>query len=289
MTEEQKLKLAKLKKNKPGLRLELFSDNDLEALHAKFAAMQETVGNALDSKYTNLSEAQEKRFIEVNDRLVGLISEIERYSDNSDIVKGIKEAISGIKIPEAKEVKIPEPTKIPEWLAKDSSLVKLNDSFKGVQKTIENLAKTPSQEPGNFIPYRRVVKSGRRLVFDDNPTSVGGAGGNNNPHNAWSSKVLFNQKASVSVISSEGGAFGGYMISNENDAFIYLQVFDTTGAVNVGSTSPSMVFGIPPTASANVEFTNGIRISSGIKVACTTTATGSSAPSTGLDMTVLYE
>ncbi len=288
MTEEQKLRLAKLKKNKPGLRLELFSDNDLEALHAKFSAMQEMVGKAIDSKYTKLSETQEKRFIEVNDRLVGLISELEKYSDNSDIVKGIKEAISGIKIPEQKEVKIPE-TKIPDWLAKDSTVSKLNTSLANIQKSIDNLAKSPSQEPGNFVPYRRVVRSGKRLVFDDNPTSIGGAGGNNNPHNVWSSVVLFNQKATVSTISAISGAFGGYMISNENDAFIYLQVFDTTGAVNVGTTTPSMVFGIPPTASANVEFTNGIRVSNGIKVACTTTATGSSAPSTGLDMTVLYE
>lgn len=289
MTEEQKLKLAKLKKNKPGLRLELFSDNDLEALHAKFAAMQETVGQALDSKYTALTEAQEKRFIEVNDHLVGLISEIERYSDNTDIVKGIKEAISQIKMPEVKEVKLPDPTKIPDWLAKDSSLVKLNASFENVQKTIENLAKSPSQEPGNFVPYRRVVKVGRRLVFDDNPTSVGGSGGNGNPHNAWYSKVLFNQKATVATISGASGAFGGYMIANENDAFIYLQVFDTTSAVTVGTTTPDKVFGIPPTASANVEFTNGIRISDGIKIACTTTATGSTPPSTGLDMTILYE
>jgi hypothetical protein len=42
-------------------------------------------------------------------------------------------------------------------------------------------------------------------------------------------------------------------------------------------------------AAANLEFTNGVNMATAITLACTTTATGSTAPSTGLDLTLFFK
>ena len=42
---------------------------------------------------------------------------------------------------------------------------------------LKNKAQKQSQNPEDFLPYRRVVKMGTRFMFDDNMTSGGGGGG----------------------------------------------------------------------------------------------------------------
>lgn len=92
--------------------------------------------------------------------------------------------------------------------------------------------------------------------------------------------------------TSAAGKFGGYMLINLNSTPAYLQVFDTTGAVTLGSTAPTFVIPIPANATAanglaaNVELANGIKITNGIKCAATTTSTGASTVSTGLSGTL---
>jgi hypothetical protein len=112
----------------------------------------------------------------------------------------------------------------------------------------------------------------------------------------WTPAIATAQTTTVKAIkSSAAGTFGGYMIGNPNSTAAYVQVFDvaTSGAVTLGSTTPTMVYFIPGNASggaaANVEYSNGVHMSNGIQLACTTTATGSTAPSTGLDMTILFK
>ncbi len=70
-----------------------------------------------------------------------------------------------------------------------------------------------------------------------------------------------------------------------------MQLFDVASAtaVTLGTTSPTMTFGIPAASGRFLEFANGINMANGIKLACTTTATGSTAPSTGLDVNVFYK
>ena len=54
--------------------------------------------------------------------------------------------------------------------------------LKPLTKEIRNLrekAAKQSQNPEDFVPYRRVIKSGNKLVFDDNITAGGGGGGFN--------------------------------------------------------------------------------------------------------------
>jgi hypothetical protein len=95
----------------------------------------------------------------------------------------------------------------------------------------------------------------------------------------------------VSVKASAAGRFGGYFISNPNATVACMQVFDvaTSGGVTLGTTRPTMAICIPATSAANWEITNGTAMANGIQIAATTTASGSTAPSTGLDVTVLYK
>lgn len=98
----------------------------------------------------------------------------------------------------------------------------------------------------------------------------------------------------AATVSSASGKFGGAMFINLNSAPAYIQVFDTTGAVTLGTTTPTFVIPVPAnsTAANGVGFILpldvGINIANGIKVAATTTATGSTTVSTGLTGFVYY-
>jgi hypothetical protein len=100
---------------------------------------------------------------------------------------------------------------------------------------------------------------------------------------------------STATISGSAGKFGGIMFMNLNSAPAYIQVFDTTSAVTLGTTTPTFVIPIPANATAANgvaavhEFSVGISIANGIKVAATTTATGSTTVSTGLTGFVMYK
>lgn len=98
----------------------------------------------------------------------------------------------------------------------------------------------------------------------------------------------------TATVSAAAGKFGGAMFLNVNSAPAYIQVFDTTGAVTLGTTTPTFVIPIPAnsTAANGVGFVLplevGIAMANGIKIAATTTATGSTTVSTGLCGFVYY-
>lgn len=113
------------------------------------------------------------------------------------------------------------------------------------------------------------------------PTTTGG----------WSKIKYAAQTTTVQTVKGTAGEWGGYFIYNPNTSVAYVQVFDvaTATTVTLGTTVPDMIFGIPASSGANIEFANGVNMVNGIKLACTTTATGSTAPSAGLDMTIIYK
>jgi hypothetical protein len=104
----------------------------------------------------------------------------------------------------------------------------------------------------------------------------------------WSKIKYAAQTTTVQTPKGTAGSFGGYYIYNPNATVAYVQVFDaaTATTITLGTTVPDMIFAIPATSAANIELTNGVNMTNGIKLACTTTATGLTAPGTGLDMTV---
>ncbi len=101
----------------------------------------------------------------------------------------------------------------------------------------------------------------------------------------------------TATVSGAVAKFGGYMFLNLNATPAYIQVFNlaTSGAVTLGTTTPTFVVPIPANstaangAGANLELTNGIAMSTGIQVAATTTATGATTVTTGLTGFVLFK
>jgi hypothetical protein len=106
----------------------------------------------------------------------------------------------------------------------------------------------------------------------------------------WSKIKYAAQTTTKQAVKASAGTFGGYYAYNPNSSVAYIQVFDVaSGSVTLGTTAPDMIFGIPATSGANLEITNGVNMGTAITLACTTTATGSSAPSTGLDLTIFFK
>lgn len=108
----------------------------------------------------------------------------------------------------------------------------------------------------------------------------------------WSKQMYAAQTTTVRTVKGTAGTWGGYgTIYNPNASVAYVQVFDvaTATTVTLGTTVPDMIIPIPAGSAANMEIVNGVNMANGIKLACTTTATGSTAPSTGLDLTVFFK
>ena len=85
-------------------------------------------------------------------------------------------------------------------------------------------------------------------------------------------------------IAATGSNLSGYNISNPNAATVYVQIFDAaaTGDVTLGSTTPNLSIAVPAFGVTDALPSSGVAFQNGIVIAATTTATGSSAPSTAL-------
>jgi len=167
------------------------------------------------------------------------------------------------------------------WLAKindgtNSITVKAGSTAAAAGDTSQVVALSPNSP----------VPAGTNAIGSVNlaPTATGG----------WSVSSQ-TSLTSTATVSSAAGKFGGYMFINLNSAPAYIQVFDTTGAVTLGTTTPTFVIPLPANGTpanglgANLEITVGIGITNGIKVAATTTATGATTVTTGLTGFVLYK
>lgn len=91
------------------------------------------------------------------------------------------------------------------------------------------------------------------------------------------------------VLASTAGILEDYYCYNPNASVAYVQIFDiaTTGGVTLGTTVPKWSIAIPATSAANLSRL-GLSFSSGIQVAATTTAKGSTATGSALDCNFGY-
>lgn len=112
--------------------------------------------------------------------------------------------------------------------------------------------------------------------------------GKGSSSNAYQKVKYAAQTTTVQTVKGSAGVLAGWFIYNPNASAAYVQIFDTASAVTLGTTAPDIILPVPAGSAANVFSEVGVGMSNGIKLACTTTATGSSAPATGLDMTVFY-
>jgi hypothetical protein len=82
--------------------------------------------------------------------------------------------------------------------------------------------------------------------------------------------------------------YGGHII-NPNAATVYLQLFNFLNAnITVGTTVPTKVFFIPAMGAYDIQNTIPFAFNNGFSIAATTTATGLTAPGTGLVVSLDY-
>lgn len=104
-----------------------------------------------------------------------------------------------------------------------------------------------------------------------------------------STPVLANAlSTTVKTVAASAAQLTFYHCSNPNTSAIYVQVFDISGTVTLGTSTPAISLRFPGTdGTANLSQVN-LTFANAIKVAATTTATGSSAPSTAVDCNFGY-
>ena len=174
-------KLAKLKQSE---ELKKASDKKNEAKHnellASIGSLQADISALEASLSVNGSAYTEsQKDLAQNFRTLKEILEAGLNVTNIKDIKQAKEIIvSNLKdIP--KPVVNTSKTEIPKWLASEKSVKTLNNSvMKVVQALIDLEANIkPKQEPEEFVPFRRVIRQGNRLVFDDSDWASRGGGG----------------------------------------------------------------------------------------------------------------
>lgn len=204
MKTEQKQKLEKIKADKKALRDEEARKEFLDAI-AK-------LNGVINIKPVDITE---------------LSNQIEILNDKLDIKGELTQLLEAIN----KEVVVNTPNKV--TVAGLQGLVDAVKNNKPISKTVDlskfvtalkeltkEVKKQPqAQKPEDYMPYRRVIKLGNRLVFDDQGTpSRSGGGGTNTDGLATSAK----QDAIITAIEESGG-------STPLAVYTYIQK-DTSGA-----------------------------------------------------------
>ena len=98
------------------------------------------------------------------------------------------------------------------------------------------------------------------------------------------------------VCKTSGGRVHYLEVSNRNTVDAYLQLFDVAAAsVTVGTTTPKQSFLVPGGAASTLAgamdriFNPPMQFQIAITYACTTTPTGNTDPTTGLNVNIGYE
>lgn len=96
--------------------------------------------------------------------------------------------------------------------------------------------------------------------------------------------------STATAIKASAGQIYGYHIYNSNSTVVYVQIFDlASGSVTVGTSTPKMSLGIPPSSGATFALDSGIAFATAITFACTTTRSGSTNPSNTVDVNFSYK
>jgi len=77
-------------------------------------------------------------------------------------------------------------------------------------------------------------------------------------------------------------------VYNSNGAAAFVQLFDESGAITVGTTAPAYVVYVPAGGGVIEDFPHPLVFTNSIKYACTTTPTGNGDPTAGLTVSAAY-
>jgi len=126
----------------------------------------------------------------------------------------------------------------------------------------------------------------RKQIVTVQPHTAGGW----SVFNATSSDGATALTSTAQAVKASAGQVGGWYIYNPNSSAQFVQFYNVaSGSVTVGTTAPLFMLTIPATAGANLEIVNGVAFSTAIAIAATSTAGGNGAPTTALDVVILYK
>lgn len=177
--EERQFKLKKLQGNPDGKTTVIITSIEpfVEALDNKIDELKETLG--LGTKLNNIDD---------------LLSELEDIGSLKEPIVELREAVKAtpeipgfIKIENLdtfvqaiKDIKVETPEVHIEAVDYTNVIKRVITLLGKIVESVNKSKYQPGQNADDFIPYRRVVKAGNTLVFDDKPTppaSSGGGGG----------------------------------------------------------------------------------------------------------------
>lgn len=142
----------------------------------------------------------------------------------------------------------------------------------------------------------------RTSAVQDGAAALNVSAKSDNAHLLRTSAMLFGNTTggltvhmSLSVSSSQNvkssaGAIYGWYAYNYDDVPAYLKLYNVSGAVNVGTDTPIMTIGLPPSAAANIQYNMGLKgFTNGIGIAATSGApvdntTAPAASAVGLNL-----
>ena len=154
------------------------------------------------------------------------------------------------------------------------------------------LAPTKAQAQAIVSPCTVVVQTGGvngcQTVSPTSPLPVGVSAST-----AGGASPYFNSALLATAVQIKGTAATLYNLTvfNTTASIAYVQIFNALATnVTVGTTVPTLSFEIPASGTYDLQGTGvGLAFSNGLTVAATTTATGSTAPGTGLVVNAGYK
>lgn len=129
------------------------------------------------------------------DNIDDLITELKAYQPITKELTQLTNALKNFKLPESKD-KVIKTVEV-----ENKQLTKVTESLSKLTKALED--KKASQNPRDYVPYRRVVYLGNTYYFDDNPTPTSGGGG------GISRDVTTNNGTAIAVTNPDGSNIGG--------------------------------------------------------------------------------
>lgn len=218
MSREDKLEQLKNKQARKDIQIITNGQQLLDVVDAMIAQFKKTLGsgieiNELDELISQLGTIREftaevKELKKAIKDFPALPNEIKIENIDKFIA-----AIRDIKV-EAPQVNVPE-TKlsVPDPIDYSKSINRVAIAFDALSKAVKDNVYVPSQNPKDYIPFRRVRFEGNLPIFDDGPWGGGGGGGSIIPVVANST----DGNKSVPVTNPDGTSIGSNITLKVSD------------------------------------------------------------------------
>lgn len=182
----RKIEIAKKKRAEKQAHIE-----SQRLLIEKQVASQNSLKASIDSLYELINGKEEYDFSKLENQL----SELDKRLDFAPFFKSLENSITKNKTTQPTKIKIDGFSKLLNAVA-DNKPMPVKIDLKAFEKSIVNIeqyikenTKSSDQGAEDYLPYRRVVKMGNRLVFDDNLTNPGGGGGGSSSNGGGNTTV----------------------------------------------------------------------------------------------------